>query len=165
MTQNSLSSANQIDCSTCWCKGPKFTVYFSALVVVSMLITSIYDLTQKSISSLSLNYTGLVPYYTVQKYELWRMITCHLCVSSLWSIMFYGFVFFTSSYRMELIIGPKIYVTMLLVATLVSTVLALLIAAFFSQIPGLNEWDYFSNFWLDSAATGPTQICILVSII
>ena len=66
---------------------------------------------------------------------------------------------------MELIIGPKIYVTMLLVATLVSTVLALLIAAFFSQIPGLNEWDYFSNFWLDSAATGPTQICILVSII
>ena len=79
--------------------------------------------------------------------------------------MFYGFVFFTSSYRMETIIGSKIYVIMLIVSTLLSTILALLIAAFFSQIPGLNEWSYFHNFWLDSAATGPTQICILVSII
>ena len=156
MAQNTNNTPNQIDCATCWCKGPKFTVYFSTLVVISMLITSIYDLAQNSIGSLSYYYTGLVPYYTIMKYQLWRMLTCHVTVSSLWSILFYGFVFFTSSYRLELMIGSKIYVIMLLTCTLISTILALVIAAFFSQIPGLNSWQYFSDFWDDRAATGPT---------
>ena len=78
--------------------------------------------------------------------------------------LFVALIIFSNSFDLETKFGFKRYITIISLSALASTSLAILIGAFFGLIPGINTVPYFRGFWMDPAAVGPTQICILLAI-